>query len=224
MGSVGPGCVPFPNPSHTALPGCILCPAGCSTIFCPCCVSGRSPACTHTCSIHPHPSPSLHVCLHPAPSPHVCPILPNISHPSPPLSPVPVPPSSHTPPAPGTAVPDHHVGAVQQDTPSPAAVVAGGRLVQAADGESLSLGHKLSHGLRLPVLCPGHLLPRGVAFHHHILVPVPHQNWRWSAEAAVSLSPALRWGRVPPSPGTTHPRSLACSITPYPLPIPPCTG
>lgn len=38
----------------------------------------------------------------------------------------------------------------------------------------------------------------------------------------VALSPALWWVWVPPAPGTIHPLPPACSVAPYPLPIPPC--
>lgn len=61
-------------------------------------------------------------------------------------------------PAPRTGAADHHVGGVQQDGASPAAVVAGGRQVQAEDGEGLTLGHHLGHRLGLPVLHPAHVL------------------------------------------------------------------
>lgn len=81
-------------------------------------------------------------------------------------------------PAPRTGSADHQVGGIQQDSASPAAVVARGWQVQARDGESLSLSVKLGHELRVPVLSPGYLLLRGVAFQHHVPVQFPHLNWR----------------------------------------------
>lgn len=100
---------------------------------------------------HKHLQMQEHL-LVPSLSPTPCTTIPAPSPPSPPpLLPQPWLPcpavTAPSCPALRTGATDHHVGGVQQNCAGPAAVVARGWQVQAKDGESLSLSHKLDHRL-----------------------------------------------------------------------------